>query len=178
MLPANINLAPLNVNKIRETTPISRQNKTIMNLFLLCLLAHITGLTLAAGTTVIDFLVNRRFWKLYGTNKARALTLMELGTRFPRVIGIGIGLLLLSGVFMMYLTKGVFAEQLWFRIKGVLVLIAIANIFVIKAFEKRVKAMVAAEGSIGGLHRKVTAFHLVQLFLFLAIFVLGVFKFT
>jgi len=35
-----------------------------------------------------------------------------------------------------------------------------------------------AEGSIGGLRRKVTTFYLVQLFLFLAIFVLGVFKFT
>ncbi len=149
-----------------------------MNLFLLCLLAHITGLTLAAGTTVTGFLVNRRFWKFYGADRVKALTLMELGTHFPRIIGIGIGLLLLSGVFMLYLTKDAFAGQLWLRIKIVLVLVIIANGFVIKALEKRVKAMVPAEGSIGGLQRKVTAFYLVQLFLFLTIFVLGVFKFT
>ena len=153
-----------------------------MNLFLLCLLAHIIGLTLAAGTTVISFLLNRRFWKFYGTDNVIALTLMELGTRFSRVIGIGIGLLLLSGVFMMYLTKGVFAGQLWLKIKIVLVLVVIANSFVVKALEKRVKtrvkAMLASKESVGGLQRKVTAFYLAQLFLFLTIFVLGVFKFT
>jgi len=149
-----------------------------MNLFLFCLLTHIIGLTLAAGTTFISFLVNRRFWKFYGTEKAKALTLMELANRFPRVIGIGIGLLLLSGFYMMYLTKGVFAGQLWFRIKIVLVLLVIANSFVAKALGKRVKVMVAEEGSIGGLQRKVMAFYLVQLILFLTIFVLGVFKFT
>jgi len=149
-----------------------------MNLFLLCLLAHIMGLTLAAGTTVIGFIVNRRFWKFYGSDKVKALTLMELGTRFPRVIGIGIGLLLLSGFCIMYLSKGAFAGQLWLRIKIVLVLVVIANSFVVKALEKRVNATMTAEGSIGGLRRKVTTFYLVQLFLFLAIFVLGVFKFT
>jgi uncharacterized membrane protein SirB2 len=149
-----------------------------MNLFPLCLLAHIIGLTLAAGTTVISFLVNRRFWKFYDTDKVKAVTMMELGTRFPRIIGIGIGLLLVSGIYIMYLTKGAFAGQLWFRIKIVLVLVVIANSFVGKALAKRVKATMAAEGSIGGFHGKITAFYLVQLFLFLAIFVLGTFKFT
>ena len=149
-----------------------------MNLFLLCLLAHIIGLTLAAGTSVISFVVNRRFWKFYGTEKARALTLMELGARLPSVIGIGIGLLLLSGFYMIYLAKGAFTGQLWLRIKIVLVLIVIVNSFVAKALRKQVKAMVAAEGTIGGLKQKETALYLVQLILFLTIFVLGVFKFT
>jgi uncharacterized membrane protein SirB2 len=149
-----------------------------MNLYLFCLLAHITGLTLAAGTTVAGFVVNRRFWKFYGADRARALTFMEVGGYFSRIIGIGIGLLLLSGFIMMYLTKGVFAEQLWFRVKGVLILIAIANGFVAGRLEKRVKAMVASEGSVGGLERKVTAFYLAQLLIFLIIFVLGVFKFN
>jgi uncharacterized membrane protein SirB2 len=158
--------------------PILHQDKTIMNLYLLSLLAHIMGLTLAAGTTVIGFLVNRRFWKLYGTDKTKALILMELGKPFRRVIGIGIGLLLLSGFYIVYLSKGVFAGQLWLRIKLVLVLVVIVNSFVAKALEKRVKATVAAERSTGGLQGKVTAFYLVQLFLFLAIFVLGIFKFT
>lgn len=83
---------------------------------------------------------------------------------------------------MLYLTKGVFAGQLWLRIKLVLVLVVIANSFVLKALEKRlkgrVKAMLAAEGNAGGLQRRVTTFYLLQLFLFLSIFVLGVFKFT
>lgn len=149
-----------------------------MNLFLLCLLAHIIGLTLAAGTTVIGFLLNRRFWKFYGTDKAKAVALIGLGTRFPRVIGIGIGLLLVSGFFIMYLANGAFGQQLWLRIKIVLVLVVITNSLVVKALEKRVKAMVSGEGSIESLQWKLMTFYLLQLVLFLVIFVLGVFKFN
>lgn len=147
---------------------------------LLSLLVHITGLTLAAGTTFAGYLVNRRFWKFYLADRAKALTVMELGARFPMIIGIGMGLLLLSGFYMMYLTKGIFAEQLWFRIKGVLVLIAIANSFVAKALEKKVRSLAVADNSTGisSLKRKVTLFYLVQLFVFFCIFVLGVFKFN
>ena len=79
---------------------------------------------------------------------------------------------------MIYLVKGAFTGQLWLRIKIVLVLIVIVNSFVAKALRKQVKAMVAAEGTIGGLKQKETALYLVQLILFLTIFVLGVFKFT
>lgn len=131
-----------------------------------------------AGTTLTGFLINRRFWKFYSTDKAKALTLMELGARFPRVIGIGVGLLLLSGFYMVFLTKGVYGGQLWFRIKIALVLVVIINGFIAKALDKRMKAMMATEGSIGSLQRNVTVFYLVQLFLFLVIFMLGVFKFN
>lgn len=147
-----------------------------MNWFLLSLLVHITGLTLAAGTTVISFVVSRRFWKLYSANKGNVFTLLELGDRFSKVIGIGVGLLLLSGFYMIYLTKGVFAGQLWLRIKLMLVLVVIINSFVSKALEKRVKAMVDAKGSIGSLQRKVEILYVFQLSLFMAIFFLGVFK--
>lgn len=147
-----------------------------MNWFLLSLLVHITGLTLAAGTTVISFVVSRRFWKLYSADKGNVFTLLELGDRFSKVIGIGVGLLLLSGFYMIYLTKGVFAGQLWLRIKLMLVLVVIINSFVSKALEKRVKAMVDAKGSIGSLQRKVEILYVFQLSLFMAIFFLGVFK--
>lgn len=149
-----------------------------MNLYLFSLFIHITGISLAAGTTFISFLVNRRFWNAYGTNKVKALTLIELSSRFPRITGIGIGLLILSGMYIMFLTKGAFGEQLWFRIKIVLVVLAIIINIVINILEKRVKGMVTAEVNAGGLQRKVTSYYMIQLMLFLAIFVLGVFKFN
>lgn len=149
-----------------------------MNLYLMSLFVHITGISLAAGTTVISFFVNRRFWKFHGTDKLKALTLMELATRFPRFTGIGIGLLLLSGIYMVYATKGIFGGQLWFRIKMMLVLLAIVNNFVIQVFDKRVKGRLAAGVSLNGLQKKITVYYLLQLILFLAIFVLGVFKFN
>ena len=149
-----------------------------MNLYLFSLFIHITGISLAAGTTFISFLVNRRFWNAYGTNKVKALTLIELSSRFPRITGLGIGLLILSGMYIMFLTKGAFGEQLWFRIKIVLVVLVIIINIVINILEKRVKGMVTAEVNAGGLQRKVTSYYMIQLILFLAIFVLGVFKFN
>ena len=149
-----------------------------MNMYLFSLFIHITGISLAAGTTFISFLVNRRFWKVYGTNQVKALTLAELSSRFPRITGLGIGLLILSGMYIMFLTKGAFGEQLWFRIKMALVILVIIINIVINILEKRVKGMVNAEVNAGGLQRKVTTYYLIQLFLFLMIFVLGVFKFN
>jgi uncharacterized membrane protein SirB2 len=149
-----------------------------MNLYLLSLFVHITGISIAGGTTFISFLVNRRFWNVYGTDRVKALTLAELSSRLPRVTGIGIGLLILSGVYIMYLTNGAFGGQTWLRIKMVLVIIVIIINIVINVLEKRVKGMVAAEVNATGLQRKVTSYYLVQLFLFLTIFVLGVFKFN
>jgi hypothetical protein len=149
-----------------------------MNLYLLSLFIHITGISLAAGTTVISFFVNRRFWKYCSAEKAKALTLMELATRFQRFIGIGIGLLILSGIYMVYFTKGAFGQQLWFRIKMVLVVLAIINNVVIQIFVKRVMGRLTAGVSLNSLQQKITAYYLLQLVLFLAIFILGVFKFN
>ena len=149
-----------------------------MNMFLFSLLIHITGISIAAGTTFISFLINRRFWQAYGTNRVKALTLIELSSRFPRITGLGIGLLILSGMYFMFLTKGAFGEQLWFRIKMVLVIFVIIINIVINILEKRVKGMVTAEVDAGIIRRKLTNYYLLQLLLFLTIFVLGVFKFN
>jgi len=149
-----------------------------MNMYLFSLFIHITGISIAGGTTFISFLVNRRFWKAYGTNRVKALTLVELSSRFPRITGLGIGLLILSGMYIMFLTKGAFGEQLWFRIKIVLVVLVIIFNIVINILEKRVKGMVTAEVDAGMIRRKITNYYLLQLFLFLTIFVLGVFKFN
>jgi len=149
-----------------------------MNMFLFSLLIHITGICIAAGTTFISFLISRRFWQAYGTNRVKALTLIELSSRFPRITGLGIGLLILSGMYFKFLTKGAFGEQLWFRIKMVLVILVIITNIIINILEKRVKGMVTAEVDAGSIRRKITNYYLLQLFLFLVIFVLGVFKFN
>ena len=147
-------------------------------MYLFSLFIHITGISIAAGTTFISFLVNRRFWQAYGTNRLKALTLVELSSRFPRITGLGIGLLILSGMYFMFLTKGAFGEQLWFRIKMVLVILVIIINIVINILEKRVKGMVTAEVDAGSIRTKLTSYYIVQLFLFLMIFVMGVFKFN
>jgi hypothetical protein len=146
-----------------------------MNLYLLSILAHIVGLVMLAGTTLIGFITNRRFWRLYPLNPVKAEALLELGG----------GFLILSGVSLMAQTHGAYGEQLWFRIKFVLILIIIGNSVVARRLNKKVKMVMVQPATTAPLHKQllslktnITLFYAVQLLLLLAIFTLGVFKFN
>ena len=156
-----------------------------MNLYLLSILAHIVGLVMLAGTTLISFIINRRFWRVYPVNSLKAEAIMELGGRFPAIMGIGMLLLILSGVSLMVQTHGAYGEQLWFRIKFVLILIIIGNSFIARRLDKKVKAVMAQPTTSAAVHQQLvslksnmTLFYAIQLTLLLAIFTLGVFKFN
>ena len=148
-----------------------------------CLVLHIIGLTVMAGVTLIDTIIYRQFWKQYNTNQVKAAGTLEAAGKLTVLFGVGFLLLLLSGVGIMLLTKGIFGEQTWFRIKMILVIAVVING---QAFGRRtgiqVQKACAAENSsalsLAGLKRKLSVIHLLQLGLFLAIFILGVFKFN
>lgn len=155
-----------------------------LSLLQLSILVHIIGLTLAAGTTLNGYSLNRRFWQLYPIDRNKAVTLLEGGARMPFWIGLGIGLLILSGIGLMALTKGVYGEQIWFRIKFALVVLVIVNgIMARRLGIRQKKLLTAAPGedlheALYKLKRRINVFYLSQLFLFLVIFILGVFKFN
>ncbi len=155
-----------------------------MNLYLLNLLVHITGLTLLGGAVLIGYIVERRFWKLYGPDRSKALVVHDLGLKIGPVAAIGGVLLILSGIVLMMQTKGVFAEQLWFRVKMMLVLILIVMTIVTGRQRKKTSAVIAADttgdsaATLARLERNIHIYCLVQLAVVLAIFVMGVFKFN
>lgn len=153
-----------------------------MNPYLLTVLVHIIGLTMVAGTTLICFIANRRFWKLYPDHSQQALGIAALTKRFSVIIGIGMLLLIVSGVMLMVQTNGTYAEQLWFRIKMMLVLLSIANAIIGRSLDKRVTiALAETQGSSLSaraitLRSRVQLFFIVQLVIFFFIFALGVLK--
>jgi len=156
---------------------------TTATLLSACLVLHIIGLTMMAGTTLIDTLIYKQFWKQYNTNQVKAAGTLEATSKLPALFGIGFLLLVLSGMGIMLLTKGIFGEQTWFRIKMILVVATVINglafgrrtgIQVRKAFTNENTSPL----NLASLKRKLSAFHLLQLGLFLAIFILGVFKFN
>jgi hypothetical protein len=89
-------------------------------------------------------------------------------------------------VGMMAITKGVFGEQVWFRIKFGLVLLVIVNGLAVgrrQGTKLRGLLVKQAEGeqteeAIMKVKNNLRLFHMVQLFVFLIIFVLSVFKFN
>ena len=156
-----------------------------MNIFFFLSL-HIVGIATMAGTTLVDFFCYSKFWKLYPAGKEKAATLLPILSAFRVLFAGGFLLLLISGVGMVALSHGLFAEQRWFRIKmGIIVLIllngAIYGRGIATKLRKIVDADIAgADVSAGraALKARLQTVHILQLLFFVAIFVLSVYKFN
>jgi hypothetical protein len=147
------------------------------------LVLHITGFTLMAGTIAADFVINRRLAKYLLTDKSKAIGMLEAAAAFPALIGIGGLLLLTTGIGMVVLFKGVVARMLWFRIKMILVvLVALNGSLVLRRQAGRLKVLLVENNNAGNnqilaLSRTMSIFHVIELLLFLLIFILSVFQF-
>src|SRR5882762_1568375 len=94
----------------------------------IALIAHLTGLTMVAGTTLVDYVVTQQFWK-HASNKSNSLAIRGAQSKFPALFGVGFIFLIVSGVYMMYVTQGAYGEQTWFRVKfGIIILIIVNGI--------------------------------------------------
>ena len=145
------------------------------------LVLHITGFTMMAGAIVADFAINRRLGKYLINDKMKAATMLESLAAFPVLIGVGAFLLLATGIGMVIVFKGVVARMLWFRIKMILVvLVALNGALILRRQSDRLKGLLAegrANSQILALNRTRSVFHVIELLLFLAIFILSVFQF-
>ena len=147
------------------------------------LLLHITGFTLMAGTIAADFAINRRVGKYLLNDRIKAMSMLESAAAFPALVGIGGILLLTTGIGMVVVFKGVVAHMLWFRIKMILVvLVVLIGSLVLRRQASRLKVLLT-DGKNGGnsqvlaLSRTMSIFHVIELLLFLLIFILSVFQF-
>lgn len=167
----------------------------MQTLYHIALITHITGITLMAGTTLMEYLLTKHFWKLYVSDRSRAITSHEDGFNFHLLVDIGVILLILSGVTMLVIFQGIFAKQIWFQIKiGLIIIIAINGSVIGKRQNVKLKGLMSLEKlnfqqghSLGQENRKedlmkvknrLDLFYISQLSMFLIIFTLSVFKFN
>lgn len=152
----------------------------------IALVAHVVGITIMAGTTFIDFVTFRIFWKFFKADKVKGLVMEGYLNKLQRFMGIGMLVILVSGVLMMVKLHEVWGAQIWFRIKmGVLVLIIINGLGLRRMLGTQLKKVLAEDLSIisidekfRGIRRKFTTVQAIQMYLFVIIFVLSVFKFN
>ena len=152
----------------------------------IALVVHITGLAMMAGTTLSDYVITKQFWKQYAIDKSRGLAINGAMSKFPMFFGLGIILLILSGVTMMGLTHGLFGEQIWFRIKFGLVIIIILNgVAVGRRLTMKLSKFLSEEKpgeniaeQLLKVKTNMNRFHISQIVLFIIVFVLSVFKFN
>ncbi|MBZ4192080.1 hypothetical protein [Niabella beijingensis] len=148
------------------------------------LVLHIIGITVMAGTSFTDFIAFRAFGKAYGGDTGKSWVLAHYLYTLQRFLGIGMLLILVSGITMMVKLHALWGAQLWFRIKmGILLLIIINGLGLRRILGTRLKKMIAEDNAQpdknwSGLKRNFALVQLIQLLLFLIIYILSVFKFN
>jgi hypothetical protein len=147
------------------------------------LVLHIAGITIMAGTAFIDFITFRAFCKTYATDVMKGLVLENYLYRLQRFLGIGMLLIIISGVAMMIKLHEIWGAQLWFRVKmGLLLLVIINGLGFRRMLGTQLKKLVAnntpANEQWSRIKRNFTTVQAIQLLLFTVIYVLSVFKFN
>jgi len=163
----------------------------MQTLYQIALITHIVGITLMAGTTLLEYLLTRYFWKLYASDRSKAIISYDEGFNFHLIVNIGIMLLILSGVTMLIITQGVFARQFWFQLKiGLIIIIAINGSAFGRKQDAKLKRLILnfLQDDLRGqesrkddflkVKNRLALFYVSQLLMFLTIFTLSVFKFN
>jgi uncharacterized membrane protein SirB2 len=150
------------------------------------LVAHIIGLTMVAGTMLVEYITTRYFWQQYAVDKRNGIAIQHAISKFQFLPGVGLFLLIISGVGMMAVTRGVFGEQVWFRIKfGLVIVIIINSLAVGRRLGLKLRKLLQAEDSITNpdakllkIKNSLSWFHIIQITLLIIVFVLSTFKFN
>jgi hypothetical protein len=150
------------------------------------LVLHVIGVVMMAGAVLADFSLQTKFHKYLLTDRARALTLLEGSAALLPLIGGGALLLIGSGTAMAIQLKSAVTQMLWFRVKMPLVILLVLNGSVLarRLGTQLNKLLSVAETATGGNTNRIVAVrsrlrlvYVVQLLLFLSIFILSIFKF-
>jgi hypothetical protein len=148
------------------------------------LVLHIVGIIAMAGTTFMDYLGFKQYWKLVSV-PGKSDIMKNLLSGYQRIMGIGMLVIILSGVLMMLYVHTIYGPQVWFRIKIGILLLVIMNILLVRrSLVSKLWNGTAHEGGTvltgktSVLKSRIRLFHLVQMGFFIAIFVLSIFKFN
>ncbi|MDO6430775.1 hypothetical protein Q4E93_09255 [Flavitalea sp. BT771] len=155
---------------------------TSQTLLQLLLVLHLVGFSTMAGTVLADFSINRRLNKYLLSDKSKALSILEGTALFPALIGIGVALLISTGIGMVIVLKGAVTGMLWFRVKMILVVLVMINgAGIMRKNGANLKLLLSENtgnnnGRILALKSRMTVAHSIQMILFLSIFILSIFR--
>jgi hypothetical protein len=153
-----------------------------INLLLRILLAlHICGLTMMAGTTVVDYFTFRTFCGMMGAGNSRALGLVPIMARYGELVRTGAVVLILTGLTMLVLGKGIWWTQLWFRLKiGLVIILVLNEMFIGNRLGLKFRRMVIDGGELAqhvtAVRGNLNYFYLSQLIIFLLIILMSVIR--
>ena len=148
-----------------------------------CLVLHITGIVLLAGTIFGNYIISRKFWSYIKVDKGKAMVVHSVALTLGRITGIGGAVILLTGIGMVAILHGAVGAQLWFRVKMILVLLIILNLLLFARPQNRKLKKILSAGDhinneLGTIRPRMDLYYMIQLILLFSIFVLSVFRFA
>lgn len=174
--PVKYNLAAI---ILQNQTGILLMKTQIFNGALLTL--HVVGLVLMAGSTLMDYVTFKTFWKLTDLGDNRSLGLLPLMARYGTFVRTGAALLILTGVSMLILSTHLLQHS-WFKIKLALVALLIMNGILVGNKQGSKLRKIIADNGADLIHQAapvksvLNSFYLIQLTLFFAIILFSVMK--
>jgi hypothetical protein len=150
--------------------------------FRVLLALHITGIIMMAGTTMIDYLTFKTFWKFADQGDSRALSLIPLMAKYGTLIRTGAGTLILTGIMMLILEKNAWWETS-FKIKmGLVALLVLNGLLVGNKQGHKLREAVTAHSAdfiqhTIGIRESMDRFYPLQLTLFFLIILISVIRF-
>lgn len=156
--------------------------QSLLHLFLLI---HLIALTMSVGITIASAVATTQFWKLYDKDRLQGILAFRGIRKFQVIGGLGMLLLILSGIAMLWLYNWAFGEQLWFHIKMGCILLIFVNGFTFgRITTARMGKLLKDEETgnaavdVSRLRRRQGIFHAAQLSLFFIIILMASFRFV
>lgn len=154
-------------------------------LFSIGLFIHIVGITLIAGGSVGGLVLEAQIWKCLPGSPEKVRVLGPLMPKYPVIIQLGTLLMLVSGLVMLGALGWRMASQGWFIIKMVLVvalvlngmLVARPNGMKLRTLVPRLMQGEAVMAEINQVRRRMTWFHISEMTMLVAVYLLAVFRF-
>jgi len=147
------------------------------------LVLHICGISLLVGMTAAGFISCRRIFVILRSQEHNATPLLKLVALFTKMQMLGGGFIILGGIMMMIAFQGLIMGLLWFKLKLVLLMLLLLNVPLmlrpanLKLF-RFISGAVSDLSVLDTARRLFNSFYIIQLLLFLGIFLLSVFRFN
>lgn len=115
------------------------------------------------------------------TGNSRAQGLLPIMARYGELVRAGAAILILTGLAMLVLAKGIWWEQLWFKLKiGLVVLLVLNGMFIGNILGLKFRKLITNDGSliqhITAVRGNLNRFYLSQLIIFLFIILISVIR--
>ena len=133
---------------------------------------HIVGIVIMSGTTLVDYLAFKTFWKLADQGDTRSLGLIPLMAKYGTFIRIGAVTLMLTGIALLILQEAEWMHRFWFKVKlGLFFLLLLHGMFVGNTQGHKFRETVTTHASDFAVHtiqakKNLNLFYPIQLTLF------------